>query len=73
MRPPQTGQTHKTHAIDLLVGPHILQHIPVIHPLGDNAQLKQPWRNTLDAQEIFVLYSPTDDDLFAITLGKRLW
>ena len=45
--------------------PHVLQHIPVVHPLGNHANLKQCWGGTLDAQDIFVFYSLPDSNPFA--------
>ena len=50
--------------------PHVLLHIPVIHPLGNHAKLKQCWGKTLVAQNIFVLHSPAGDNRFVKILGK---
>ena len=75
-------QTHKMHAIDSWMSPHILLHVPVVHPLGHWAELKQPVCNTLNAQnllvrktlnveDVFVSYPPIYDNLFAVFLRER--
>ena len=69
----RNADTHKTAAIDLPPGPpHVVQHVAIIHPLGNHAELKQPWCNTFDAQNVFVSYSLADGDLFAVSLGMEL-
>ena len=66
------GNTHETAAIDLSPSLRVIQHISIIHPLGNHAELKQLRCNTLDAQNIFVSYSSADGDRFAVFLGTEL-
>ena len=65
------ADTHETTAIDLRLSPHVVQHIAIIHPPGNNAEIEQRCI-TLDVQNVFVSYSPADGDLFAISLGTEL-
>jgi len=66
------ADTHETTAIDLRPSPHVVQHIAIIHPPGNNAEIEQLRCITLDVQNVFMSYSPADGDLFAIFLGTEL-
>lgn len=63
-------RTHETWTIDFLLSPHVVQHIAILHPFRNHAKLKQLRCNALDGQNIFVPYSRTDGDLFAVLLGR---
>ena len=69
-------------AINSWISLHILYHIPVVHPFGNRAKLRQPMcntlnvknvlvRQTLNVENVFVSYSPTDDSILAVFLRKR--
>ena len=67
------ADTHETAAIDLPPSPpHVVQHIAIIHPLGNHAELEQLRCKTFDVQNVFVYYSLADGDLFAVFLGMEL-
>jgi hypothetical protein len=65
------ADTHETAAVDFVPSPHVVKHVAIIHPLGNNAEIKQLRRITLDVQNVFVYYSPADGGLFAVFLGTE--